>query len=137
MLKLVYVSHIAFMATRSGTPYHPQAQSSAPMDQNLETMLKTLSDQMTRLNLDVGQLTQTNQSVTDQLTQVNARLDRIEPELDTPIPEPLFKPNSRRPNQDPYLEPNPRRPSQDPYFESNPRRPSLDPYLDPNPRRLN
>ena len=92
------------MATRSGTPYHPQVQLSAPIDQNFESLLKPINDQMTRLNHDLGdKLNQTTQDMAHQFTQINAKPDRIEPELDTPNPrkpnlEPLFKPNSRRPN---------------------------------------
>ena len=49
------------------------------MDQNFETLMKTLNDHMTRLNQDlVGQLAQTNQSMTDHMTQINSRLDRLE-----------------------------------------------------------
>ena len=91
------------MTTRSGTPYHAQTQSSAPIDQNFEALMKTLSDQMARLNQDlVGQLAQTNQSMADHMTHITLRLDRLEvgtlartldariepefePELGTPI----------------------------------------------------
>ena len=72
------------MTTRSGTPYHAQGQSSAPMDQNFETMMKILNDQMTRLNHNLGEkLNQTTQDMAHQFTQINARLNRIEPKLDT------------------------------------------------------
>ena len=98
--------------------------------------------------------------MTDQMTQINSRLDRLEastptrtldapielesePELDTPInprrlsqdPFPEFNP--RRPNPDPVHEPHPRRPNSEPFHEPNPRRPNQDPFYEPNPRRPN
>ena len=122
--------------------------------------MKTLTDQMARLNQDlVGQLTQTNQSI----TQINSRLDRLEActparipkaqvdpeielELDTPInlrrawildlsPEP----NPRRElRQDLSPEPNPRGAlCQDLSPKPHPRRFNQEPFFNPNPWRPN
>ena len=146
------------MATRSGTPYHPQDPSSAPMDQNFESLMKTLNDQMTRLNHDLGdKLAKTTQDMTHQFTQINGRLDRIETNTLARTPEAPFEPepeleldtplnlrrasrqdffpdlHPRRFSPDPPPAPNPRRPQAEP----NPRRFSPDPFVDLNPRRPN
>ena len=151
------------MTTKSGTPYQQtQAQSSATMDQNFETLMRTLNDQMARLNQNlIDQLAQTNQRMTDQMTHITARLDHLEaraperthedhielelePEYGTPINprraprQDLFpEPNPRRPHQDPFYEPNPRRPDPDRIHDSNPRRVYHEPAYEPNPRRPN
>ena len=128
------------------------------MDQNFESLMKTLNDQMTRVNHDLGdKLAKTTLDMTHQFTQINARLDRIEtntpartpeapfepepePELDTPLnlrraSRQDFFPDlhPRRFSPDPPPGPNPRRPQAEP----NPRRFIPDPFVDLNPRRPN
>ena len=82
------------MTTRSGTLYHlNQAQSSAPMESSLESVIRTLNDT---------------------LTNINAKLDHTKPKY-----EELYQvhPNPRRiPCQSPDYEPIPRRPT----FDGNP-----------------
>ena len=138
------------MATRSGAPYQQtQAQSNVRMEQNFESLMKSLNDQMTRLNQNLtDQLAQTNQNLTDQITHITARLDRLEAhtpggnhevqnelepefEFETPI-------NPRRTlHQDHFFEPNPRRPNPDRVHDPNPRIAHHDPVYEPNPRRHN
>ena len=150
------------MTTRSGTPYQTQAQSSTTMDQNFETLMKTLNDKMSQLNQNLtDQLVQTNQSMIDQMTHITARVDRLEadtptrtheaqmelePELElgTPIHprralhQGLFpEPNPRRPTQEPFFEPNPRRSNLGRVHDPNLRRAHHDPTYEPNPRRPN
>jgi len=49
------------------------------MEQNFESLMESLNDQMTRLNQNLtDQLSQTNQNLTDQITHITVRLDRLE-----------------------------------------------------------
>ena len=114
------------MTTRSGTSYQQtQVQPSVAMDPNFELMMKTMNDQLARMN----------QNLTDQMTHITDRLDRLEAgtsgrtqEAQTE-PEPEFSTPSnfrRMPHQDLFADPNSRRFQHNPIFDPNPRRPNPD-----------
>ena len=137
------------MVTRSGTPYHQvQAPSSVAMEQQFETLMRTLTDQMAQLNQNLtDQMAQSTQTLTTQMNHLTARLERVEARnpgriQETPVelgPDPEFDtpfPSRRVPCQEILPEPNPRRPHHNPLFEPTPRRPHQDPFYEPTPRRV-
>ena len=68
------------METRSGTSYQQaQAPSGVAMEQQFETLMRTLTNQMAQLNQNLtDQMAQSNQTMTTQMNHITARLDRLE-----------------------------------------------------------
>ena len=71
------------MVTRSGTPYRQaQAPSSVAMEQQFETLMKTLTDQMAQLNQNLtDQMAQSTQTLTTQMNPRRATYQNLNVEL--------------------------------------------------------